>query len=103
MKYFLYKIVFLFVVLPVYLTANVACLSPYKCEIKGKKINGAFVPARARNCKVPMMPNMPIVPEDIFDTNGELKYYFGTGKTVCDVLGWMNEGASHFKDVKGMD
>ena len=45
-------------------------------------------------CTLPNMPKMKITAVDVLDKNGGLKYYFGTGKTVCDVLGWMNEGMS---------
>jgi hypothetical protein len=53
-------------------------------------------------CRLPAMPTFEISAPNVLESDGRLKYYW-SGNTVCDVLGWLNEGASHFKDVKGMD
>ncbi len=70
------------------------CLSKYNCkfDVDGTKIKGI------EECTLSSMPNMPITATDVFDTNGALKHYFGTGKTVCDVLGWMNEAVPFMRE-----
>ena len=56
------------------------------------------------NCTLPSKnANMIIISQDVFEADGPtLKTYFENKETVCDVLGWMNDGAEYFKDVNGL-
>ena len=52
-------------------------------------------------CTLPKMDTFTITAPDVFnlDEKGKpstLKKYFETNNTVCDVLGWMNDGAEKF-------
>ena len=96
MKNFIYKFILYSLVTPIILMANLECLIPYKCITDYTTIDGVDYPQELRNCRLPNMDTMPINPVDVFESDGTLKTYFGTGETVCDVLGWMNEGAGKF-------
>ena len=77
------------------------CLSKYNCQldINGTKIIGI------KNCRLSNMDTFPIIAKDVFNLDedgkpaGTLKTYFGTGETVCNILGWMNDGAGKFDTV----
>ncbi len=75
------------------------CSSEYNCT----KIPNKDFPLTQSDyhCTIKKMPNMPIRAVDVFDGKN-LKTYFGQNQTVCDVLGWMNEGAGKFNAVDGL-
>ena len=76
---------------------HASCYDKYKCQLKSeidKKTKQRIY--SLKNCTLPNMDTMPINPVDVFESDGTLKTYFGTGETVCDVLGWMDEGAGKF-------
>ena len=70
------------------------CDSDYNCSKKIDKKTRLY----GLNCTLPSpTANMPIIAKDVFEADRKtLKTYFGTGETVCNVLGWMNFGAGNF-------
>jgi len=48
--------------------------------------------------------NIKIKAYNVLDSNNSysLKTYFGTGETVCDVLGWINKAADNLDNVDGL-
>ena len=97
MKNIIFTLIILFGLIDIAVADCTDKSSPYKC----KKILIIDDDGNRRidlNCTLPS-PNakMKITALDVFEADGKtLKTYFGTGETVCDVLGWMNDGAEKF-------
>jgi len=80
-----------------------SCYDKYKCQPKSEIDTETKQRIYSlKNCRLPNMDTMPINAVDVFESDGTLKTYFGTGETVCDVLGWMDEGAKKFSVVGGL-
>ena len=76
------------------------CPSTYKC----KRVPGKESPELTNlTCTLPAMPTFTITTPDVLDGSGKLKRYWNEGKTVCDVLGWMNEAVpyltAHYSNI----
>ena len=75
------------------------CDTTYHCK---KHINKKTLKPEL-TCTLPAMPTFTITAPDVIDSNGKLKRYWNEGKTVCDVLGWMNEAvpylSAHYSNI----
>ena len=88
----LLKILMPLVVIPYLLHAQDFCGS--LCQVELDDYTGN--PTGDFQCKI---STIPIIAHDVFEGNSTtLKTYFGTGETVCDVLGWMNEGVPFMRE-----
>ena len=88
----LLKILMPLVVIPYLLHAQDFCGS--LCNVKLDIYTGN--PTGKLQCKISTIPS---IAHDVFEGNSTtLKRYFGTGETVCDVLGWMNEGVPFMRE-----
>ena len=78
-----------------------SCSSKYNCT---KKPNSKYKYKFDYHCTLPSKnATMPITAKDVFESDGKtLKKYWGTGENVCNVLGWMNDGAEKFTKVNGL-
>jgi len=87
-------------ILVIFLLSSVSnaeyCNSNFDCDISKNDKVGELLDFTC------MVKNIPIIAEDVFDKNGSLKTYFGTGETVCDVLGWINKAADNLDNVDGL-
>ena len=81
-----------------FLYAITNCKAVYNCSTNARPPKNI---ATELNCTLPSpVANMPIIAKDVFEADEKtLKTYFGTGETVCNVLGWMNFGAEKFDTV----
>ena len=77
------KYIFVFLLFWLSLKAS-PCPSNYHCKVVPGKDTPELVNL---TCTLPNMDTMPINAVDVFESDGTLKTYFGTGETVCDVLG----------------
>ena len=86
--------IFISFIVPFLLNAQTPCNNTCKriVDIDTNQLTGDL------NCTLTSsVANMPIIAKDVFEADGKtLKTYFGTGETVCNVLGWMNFGAGNF-------
>ena len=78
------------------------CSSVYDCNATIDNQTGR--PTGDLTCTLPSTnTNMHIIALDVFEADGTtLKTYFGTGENVCNVLGWMDDGAKKFTEVDGL-
>ncbi len=72
-----------------------SCYDKYKCQPKSEIDTETEQRIYSlKNCTLPNTPTFTITVLDVFNFDEEgqpstLKKYFGTGETVCDVLGWI--------------
>lgn len=71
------------------------CQSSFDCNAQIDPKTGTQ--SKNLQCTLPSLPSAKIEAIDVFDASGELKTYFGTGETVCDVLGWMSDSIPYIK------
>jgi hypothetical protein len=74
-----------------FLSATTICTSNYSCIIKGDVDEGY---SRDLTCRLPAIPTLKIKAKNVLDKEGNLTTYWD-GKTVCDVLDWMNTAVEH--------
>lgn len=82
------KYIFIFLLLVVYINGS-PCTSAYKCRAIPGKITPALT---SLNCTLPNMNTFPITAPNVLNADGTPKTYFKTKNTVCDVLGWLDDG-----------
>ena len=93
------KILLALLVLCSFSLADNNCSSEYNCT---KLPNEDFPLTQSDyHCTLPKIKTLTINAKNVLDGEGNPKKYWD-GKTVCDVLDWMNEGARKFAKVGGM-
>ena len=98
MKKLIVKVILIVIFICTYSYAQY-CDDVYHCK---KQINQETLKLELSCTLSNKNATMPITALDVFEADGKtLKKYFETNNDVCDVLGWMNEGAKKFSAVGG--
>ena len=87
----LFKYILISVLFSIYVQSETITYCNSQCPMEIDEFGGE---ASDLNCTLSKIPTLKINAKNIFDEEGNLKTYWD-GKTVCDVLDWMNTAVDH--------